>query len=85
MLTQPDFVKVYRAQDLYFFDPTDQVLVPDAVFVPAGTSPTSLVSNLVNALLNNPQHNPQPVWLQAQSGQPRRSPPRFPSTPSSTT
>jgi hypothetical protein len=69
MMTQADFVKVYRAQDLYFFDPTDQVLVPDAVFVPAGTSPTSLVSNLVNALLNNPQHNPQPVWLQAQSGQ----------------
>ena len=62
MLTQPDFVKVYRAQDLYFFDPTDQVLVPDAVFVPAGTSPTSLVGNLVNALLKNPQ----PKWLQGQ-------------------
>lgn len=69
MMTQADFVKVYRAQDLYLFDPTGQVLVPDAVFVPAGTSPTSLVSNLVNALLNDPQHNPQPVWLQAQSGQ----------------
>jgi hypothetical protein len=62
MLTQPDFGKVYRAQDLYFFDPTGQVLVPDAVFVPAGTSPTSLVGNLVNALLNNPQ----PEWLQSQ-------------------
>jgi hypothetical protein len=61
MMTQADFVKVYRAQDLYFFDPTDQVLVPDAVFVPAGTSPTSLVGNLVNALLINPQ----PKWLQA--------------------
>ena len=47
MLTQPDFAKVYRPQDLYFFDPTGQVLVPDAVFVPAGTSPTSLVTNLV--------------------------------------
>jgi Lipoprotein LpqB beta-propeller domain/Sporulation and spore germination len=65
MMTQDDFVKVYRAQDLYFFDPTDQVLVPDAVFVPAGTSPTSLVGNLVNALLVSPQ----PVWLQAPSGQ----------------
>jgi hypothetical protein len=62
MLTQPDFGKVYRAQDLYFFDSTGQVLVPDAVFVPAGTSPTSLVGNLVNALLNNPQ----PEWLQSQ-------------------
>jgi hypothetical protein len=61
MMTQADFVKVYRAQDLYFFDPTDQVLVPDAVFVPAGTSPNSLVGNLVNALLITPQ----PKWLQA--------------------
>jgi hypothetical protein len=65
MLTQPDFVRVYRAQDLYFFDPTGQVLVPDAVFVPAGTSPNSLVGNLVNALLINPQPN----WLQAQGSQ----------------
>jgi hypothetical protein len=62
MLTQSDFGKVYRAQDLYFFDSTGQVLVPDAVFVPAGTSPTSLVGNLVNALLNNPQ----PEWLKSQ-------------------
>ena len=62
MLTEPDFVKVYRAQDLYFFDSTSQVLVPDAVFVPAGTSPNSLVGNLVTALLNNPQ----PEWLQSQ-------------------
>ena len=62
MLTQPDFVKVYRAQDLYFFDSTGQVLVPDAVFVPTGTSPNSLVGNLVNALLNNPQA----LWLQSQ-------------------
>ena len=59
MLTEPAFVKVYRAQDLYFFDSTGQVLVPDAVFVPTGTSPNSLVTNLVDALLNNPQ----PTWL----------------------
>ncbi len=62
MLTQPDFAKVYRAQDLYFFDPTGQVLVPDSVFVPSGTSPSSLVSNLVNALLKNPQAQ----WLMTQ-------------------
>jgi hypothetical protein len=55
MLTEPDFVQVYKPQDLYFFDPAGQVLVPDAVFVPAGASPTSLVSNLVTALLNDPQ------------------------------
>ena len=39
MLTEPDFSQVYKPQDLYFFDPTGQVLVPDAVFVPTGTSP----------------------------------------------
>jgi lipoprotein LpqB-like beta-propeller protein/sporulation and spore germination protein len=59
MMTQTDFAKVYRAQDLYFFDPTEEVLVPDAVFVPAGTSPNSLVRNLVSALLVPPQ----PLWL----------------------
>jgi hypothetical protein len=64
MLTQPDFAKVYRAQDLYFFDPTGQVLVPDSVFVPTGTSPSSLVSNLVNALLKDPQAQ----WLVPQDG-----------------
>src|SRR6266700_3896248 len=62
MLTEPDFSQVYKPQDLYFFDSTGQVLVPDAVFVPTGTSSTSLATNLVTALLANPQ----PVWLQNQ-------------------
>jgi Lipoprotein LpqB beta-propeller domain/Sporulation and spore germination len=62
MLTEPDFAQVYKPQDLYFFDSTGQVLVPDAVFVPTGTSSTSLATNLVTALLANPQ----PVWLQSQ-------------------
>ena len=60
MLTQPDFAQAYKPQDLYFYDSTGQVLVPDAVFVPTGTSPASLATNLVTALLANPQ----PVWLQ---------------------
>jgi len=60
MLTEPDFAQVYKPQDLYFFDSTGQVLVPDAVFVPTGTSSASLATNLVRALLNNPQ----PKWLQ---------------------
>ncbi len=60
MLTEPVFSNVYKPQDLYFFDPDGQVLVPDAVFVPTGTSPTQLVTNLVGALLNDPQ----PQWLQ---------------------
>ncbi len=59
MLTEPDFSQVYKPQDLYFFDPAGQVLVPDAVFVPSATPPTTLVTNLVGALLNNPQ----PQWL----------------------
>src|SRR6266704_3753824 len=62
ILTEPDFAQVYKPQDLYFFDSTGQVLVPDAVFVPTGTSSTSLATNLVTALLANPQ----PVWLQSQ-------------------
>ena len=60
MLTQPDFAQAYKPQDLYFYDSTGQVLVPDAVFVPTGTSLASLATNLVTALLANPQ----PVWLQ---------------------
>jgi Lipoprotein LpqB beta-propeller domain/Sporulation and spore germination len=60
MLTEPDFAQVYKPQDLYFFDSAGQVLVPDAVFVPTGTSSASLATNLVRALLNNPQPN----WLQ---------------------
>ena len=60
MLTEPDFAQVYKPQDLYFLDSTGEVLVPDAVFVPTGTSSASLATNLVRALLNNPQ----PKWLQ---------------------
>jgi len=60
ILTEPDFAQVYKPQDLYFLDSTGQVLVPDAVFVPTGTSSASLATNLVRALLNNPQ----PKWLQ---------------------
>jgi hypothetical protein len=62
MLTEPEFARVYKPQDLYFFDSTGQVLVPDAVFVPTGTSPASLVSNLVEALLNPPQSG----WLKSE-------------------
>jgi hypothetical protein len=62
MLTEPDFAQVYKPHDLYFYDSTGQVLVPDAVFVPTGTSSTSLATNLVTALLANPQ----PDWLRSQ-------------------
>ena len=63
MLTQPDFASVYKPQDLYFFDPTGQVLVPDSVFVPVGTTPTFLVTNLVGALQNDPQSQ----WLKTET------------------
>ena len=82
MMTQADFTKVYRAQDLYFFDPTRvQDLVPDAVFVPTGTSPNSLVGNLGTALLDDPPPN----GCRPRAARPRRPSPHFPPTPSSTT
>ena len=68
MLTESEFASVYKPQDLYFFDPNGQVLVPDSVFVPPGTSPTQLVKNLVGALLNDPQT----PWLDCRQDAPRR-------------
>ena len=60
LLNESDFSEVYKPQDLYFFDSTGQVLVPDSVFVPSGgTSPAALVTNLAQAL----QNNPQTTWL----------------------
>jgi hypothetical protein len=78
MLNEHDFSQVYRPQDLYFFDWSGQVLVPDAVFVPTGTSPTSLVSNLVGALLKAPQT----PWLQ---GPANATPPATTAFPGKTT
>ena len=52
MLTEPDFTQVYKPQDLYFYDPTGQVLVPDAVFVPTGTSSTSLATKDINVTVD---------------------------------
>jgi sporulation and spore germination protein len=75
MLNQTEFGKVYRAQDLYFFDAAEQVLVPDAVFVPVGTSPTSLVGNLVSALLTSPRTK----WLKPQVNQTSPASTAFPS------
>jgi hypothetical protein len=56
LLDESDFSEVYKPQDLYFYDSTGQVLVPDSVFVPSGgTSPASLVTSLVQALVGAPQ------------------------------
>jgi hypothetical protein len=55
MLTNDDFPLFYKAQDLYFFDPQDQVLVPDSVFVPLGATVSQLIDNLVSALTQGPK------------------------------
>jgi Lipoprotein LpqB beta-propeller domain/Sporulation and spore germination len=55
MLPSSAFPLFYKAQDLYFFDSPDQVLVPDSVFVPLGATVTQLLSNLVAALTEGPK------------------------------
>jgi Lipoprotein LpqB beta-propeller domain/Sporulation and spore germination len=60
ILTTTEFPLYYQAQDLYFFDPDDQVLVPDSVFVPLDIPPLALVKNLVEALIQGPRT----AWLQ---------------------
>jgi Lipoprotein LpqB beta-propeller domain/Sporulation and spore germination len=73
LISAYDFPHDYQAQDLYFFASSGpqsqgQVLVPDSVFVPKGTSLTLLLRNLVSALAQGPG----PTWLQgaASSGFP---------------
>jgi Lipoprotein LpqB beta-propeller domain/Sporulation and spore germination len=60
MLTASDFQLFYKAQDLYFFDPQSEVLVPDSVFVPLGATESQLLGNLVSALVAGPKT----PWLQ---------------------
>jgi Lipoprotein LpqB beta-propeller domain/Sporulation and spore germination len=54
MLKAADFPLFYKAQDLYFVGPQDQVLVPDSVFVPLGTTASEVLDNLVRALIDGP-------------------------------
>ncbi len=72
LVTEGEFPQAYQTQDLYFFPSTstqnffasagakNSMLVPDAVFVPTGTSPAPLVSQLVTALAQGPST----TWLQ---------------------
>lgn len=63
LVTEGEFPQAYQTQDLYFFASTgapSSMLVPDAVFVPTGTSPAPLVSQLVTALAQGPTT----TWLQ---------------------
>jgi hypothetical protein len=61
LLTETQFSEYYKPQDLYFLNTSGEnpVLVPDSVFVPVGTSSTTLVTNLVLALLQGPKD----TWL----------------------
>ena len=54
LLSQSDFEHVYQPRNIYFFDPTQQTLVPDPVYVPQEATPTDLVEQLVRVLLSTP-------------------------------
>jgi hypothetical protein len=55
LLSQPDFQRVYVPQNLYFLADGGRTLVPDPVFVPLDATSVNLVTQLVQALLSNPQ------------------------------
>ncbi|HZR50695.1 MAG TPA: GerMN domain-containing protein [Streptosporangiaceae bacterium] len=59
------FQRGWASQDLYFFDATRQVLVPDSVFVPIGTSESDLLNKLAQALVKGPS---QASWLSGATG-----------------
>src|ERR1700744_5799883 len=54
LLSQSDFEHVYQPRNIYFFDPAQQTLVPDPVYVPQEATPTDLVEQLVRVLMSSP-------------------------------
>ena len=58
LLTQGQFADDYELRSLYFFDPSNDSLVPDPVYVPLQASTTSLMKGLVYDLIT-----PQRDWL----------------------
>jgi spore germination protein GerM len=59
LLSNSEFHRVYQPRNLYYFDSTGKILVPDPVFVPLQATTTDLAKRLVAAL------GQQPVgWLQ---------------------
>jgi Lipoprotein LpqB beta-propeller domain/Sporulation and spore germination len=60
LLTQGQFTDDYELRNLYFFDPNNQYLVPDPVYVPLQATTTSLMNRLVNDLITPPND-----WLAA--------------------
>lgn len=65
LVEENDFQRGWATQDLYFFDANRQVLVPDSVFVPIGTSESDLLNKLAQALKNGPA---QAAWLSVATG-----------------
>jgi hypothetical protein len=55
LLTSFEFKTDYQLQNLYFFDPTSQYLVPDPVYVPLQTTPSNLMDGLVEDLIKPPK------------------------------
>jgi lipoprotein LpqB-like beta-propeller protein/sporulation and spore germination protein len=54
VLTSYSFQYDYQLRNLYFFDPTNSVLVPDPVYVPLQATTASLMDGLVYDLINPP-------------------------------
>lgn len=58
LLTSVEFTADYQLRNLYFLDPGNKYLVPDPVYVPQQTTPSSLMDQLVKDLISQP-----PDWL----------------------
>ena len=54
VLSSYSFQYDYQLRNLYFFDPTDSVLVPDPVYVPLQATTASLMDGLVYDLIHPP-------------------------------
>ncbi|MBV9792372.1 MAG: GerMN domain-containing protein [Actinobacteria bacterium] len=54
LLSQSDFEHVYQPRNIYFFDPSEQTLVPDPIYVPEAATPTDLVEQLVRVVMASP-------------------------------
>ena len=59
LLSNSEFHRVYQPRNLYYFDSTSNILVPDPVFVPLQATTTDLATRLVKALGQQPLG-----WLQ---------------------
>jgi hypothetical protein len=54
LITSVEFNADYQLRNLYFFDPADQNLVPDPVYVPLQATPADLMNGLVEDLIKPP-------------------------------